>query len=113
MSDYALACDDLKTEILAAFGNTEVVTLPDGNTIEVQAYVKKAEQDGHRIYTFYTDAQLPPMSQVQHLGSSFVLVHNKPTQGRSRSSSQLIREYVMNPEIQAGSKQNEWSEFAN
>ncbi|MFH0267223.1 hypothetical protein [Vibrio rumoiensis] len=109
MSYFSQAREMLKQSILDNFGDPQEVQTVDG-VVPVIGYVKCMEEDTTKIFTFYTDAHLPPKSTLAYNDSVYELSLSAQQNGKSsRSNSQIIREYIMNP--QSAAVQNGWSEY--
>lgn len=109
MSYFTQAGNNLKQAILANFGDPTLIQTVDGE-VTVEGYVKCMEEDTTKVFTFYTDAHLPPKSTLMHDGTLYELSLSMQQNGKSsRSNSQIIREYLMNPHSAA--VQNGWSEY--
>lgn len=109
MSDFSQAREMLKLSILANFGDSISVQTLDG-VKEVEGYVKCLESDDTTVFSFYTDAHLPPKSTLMHNDVLYELSLSMQQNGKSsRTNSQIIREYIMNP--QSAAVQNGWSEY--
>lgn len=109
MSYFTQAREMLKQSILDNFGDPLEVQTVDG-AVPVVGYVKCMEEDTTKVFTFYTDAHLPPKSTLMHDDTLYELSLSMQQNGKSsRSNSQIIREYLMNPHSAA--VQDGWSEY--
>ena len=109
MSYFTQSREMLKQSILDNFGDPLEVQTVDG-AIPVVGYVKCMENDTAKVFTFYTDAHLPPKSTLVYNDSVYELSLSAQQNGKSiRSNSQIIREYLMNPHSAA--VQDGWSEY--
>lgn len=113
MSYFTQARNNLKQAILANFGDPILIQTVDGE-VTVEGYVKCMEEDTTKVFTFYTDAHLPPKSTLTYNDGVYELSLSMQQSGKSsrgNSKSQIIREYLMNP--QSAAVQNGWSEYPN
>lgn len=109
MSYFTQAREMVKQSMLDNFGDPLEVQTADG-AVPVVGYVKCMEDDTTKVFTFYTDVHLPPKSTLMHDGTLYELSLSMQQNGKSsRSNSQIIREYLMNPHSAA--VQDGWSEY--
>ncbi|EDP60850.1 hypothetical protein [Vibrio sp. AND4] len=108
MSNFESARDLIRQSIQRCFGRAMVVLTPQGQQIEVIGYIRSHEKGVNQVRLLVTDSELPECCTLLYCDKRYRLVFDAAVKSR-RSTSQLMREYVMVLDTQGA--QHGWSEF--
>lgn len=110
MSDFDIGRSMIKQAIINSFYSAHAVTTATHQSLNVLGCVKQQEQEGNRVFFFFSDDELSAESTMMYCDTLYRLaISTQQTIGSGRSQSQLMRVYLMSPH--SAREQNDFSEY--
>ncbi|GEM77183.1 hypothetical protein [Vibrio sagamiensis] len=108
MTEFESAQGLIRQSIQRCFGRAMVVVTPQGQEIEVIGYIRSYEKGVNQVHLLATDSELPECCTLLYRDKHYKLVFDAAVKS-PRSTSQLMREYVM--VLDTRGTKHQWSEF--